>query len=106
MRTIRIVIFSGLVGLAACGNRDERTTEDLRDRCAQLRDHLIDLDVEHVTVDRDAHREALARALGDHFVDDCAERRSAAAVTCGLTAGSLEVAARCEGSRATAEVTP
>ncbi len=110
MRQFRLgIIFSlGIsFALAACGSADEATTEDdLRAQCAQLRDHLIDLDVENVTVDRDAHRAALARALGDHFVDDCAANKSASAITCGLTAGSLEVAAHCEGSPATSEVSP
>ena len=91
---------------AGCAAEDAPSADDARAACAQMRDHLIDLDVENVAVDREAPRAALERALGDGFVDECVAHRSAAAVTCAAHAGSLEVAAHCEGSRATEEVAP
>lgn len=85
---------------------EREPAEDAHAACAHLRDHLVDLDLENVSADRDAHRAALEHALGDGFVDECAAHRSPASVMCASHAGSLEVAARCEGSPASAEVTP
>ena len=107
MRAVRLILSIAILTSACGGQTEEPSAKDeLRDQCAQLRDHLIALDTANVANDREAHRAALARALGDGFVDDCAAKRSATVVSCALAAGSLEAAAHCEGSPATAEVTP
>ena len=107
MRAVGFIISIAIIA-SACGWQAEEPAakDELRDQCAQLRDHLVALDVANVTNDREAHRAALERALGSGFVDDCAARHAPADVTCGIAASSLEAAAHCEGARATAEVTP
>jgi hypothetical protein len=107
MRAVGFILSMAIIASACGGQPEEPSAKDeLRDQCAQLRDHLIAIDTANVANDREAHRAALARALGDHFVDDCAAKQSAADVSCALIAGSLEAAAHCEGSPATTEVTP
>lgn len=111
MRSFRfgiIIAFAATAAVAAsaCTGQDSASDDDAHARCAQLRDHLVDLDVQYVTADRDAHRAAVAHALGDRYVEDCAAHRSPSVVTCELAAGTLATAAHCEGSPATAEVTP
>ena len=67
----RRALLSVLV-LVAC-SRDHGVT---RQRCEQLRDHLVDLRLQQVTPDRPgdppldlaAHRRALQRSLGEKFV--------------------------------------
>ena len=107
MRAVGFIISLAIIASACGGQTEEPVAKDeLRDQCAQLRDHLIAIDVANVANDREAHRAALERALGRDFVDDCAARQTPTVVSCGLAAGSLEAAAHCEGSPATAEVRP
>lgn len=41
--------------------------------CARLREHVIDLRVSEIQQDRDAHRAALRKALGDSYIATCVD---------------------------------
>lgn len=68
-------------------------------RCAELREHLVELQVADIHIasgiDREAHRRALGQALGDQFVGQCIDRLSEAQVDCSLAAADKAAAADC-----------
>ena len=71
-----------VLALAACSH-DRRVT---RQRCEQLRDHLVDLRLQQVLpnrpgdppLDLTAHRRALRRALGERFLTRCEQQMAVA----------------------------
>lgn len=65
----------------------------------RLRDHLVDLELATAMgVDRDAHRKAMQRALGDGFVSSCEARLSETDVACALRARDSAAVAACSTS--------
>jgi hypothetical protein len=84
--------------LAACGDgsseqpRDERATRDTE--CAQVRDHIVDLALGGVQIDREQHRQALLRAYGNEVVSLCANAPQDA-VDCALAATEQGTADQC-----------
>jgi hypothetical protein len=94
-----ILIVALVATLSACDESEsELSSQDSearrRNRCSQLREHLVDTRLSNVTVDRDQHRRALTNALGDQFIDECLGY-SEAAVECGVAAQDSEAVADC-----------
>jgi hypothetical protein len=90
-------IFVGCLGLGCTSSGSDDAIG--RRTCVALRDHLVELRLEGAQPgDLAAHREAMQRALGDGFVDDCL-RTKAAEVRCALGAKDLGAVADC-GPRA------
>ena len=83
--------------LSACASEGNQPPE--ASRCVKLRDHLVDLQVADIHVatgiDREAHRRALASALGDDFTSTCAGTLTEAQVDCALDARDASAAAAC-----------
>jgi hypothetical protein len=71
-------------------------------RCEQLRDYLVDLQVQDINVvtgvDRQSHRRAMSAALGD-AVATCVTKLSDSQVGCALDATSSTMAAACARDR-------
>jgi hypothetical protein len=86
-----------LLFVSACASEGSQPPESTR--CVKLRDHLVDLQVAdiHVAtgVDRNAHRRALAGALGDDFTATCTSKMSESQVDCALGANDAASAAAC-----------
>lgn len=86
-----------LLVLAACASEGNQPPE--ASRCAKLRDHLVDLQVADINpatgIDREAHRRALAGALGEDFATTCTSTLTDSQVECALGAGDASAAAAC-----------
>jgi hypothetical protein len=88
-----------LVGtLAACA--DEPATDDTPlgpspRECAALRDRMIEVRLQGVTVDRAQHQAALETSLGASFLTACATTLNRAQVECGRTAEDAAALAAC-----------
>jgi len=64
--------------------------------CERARERLIDLRLADASeVDREAHRDAMKRALGDSFVSGCTSSMTTAQVRCVLSAADSVSAATC-----------
>lgn len=86
----------GLV-VAACGAGDgDGATETPREQCLRLRDHLVDVQLQSVTADRDQHQAALRAALDVAFVADCVERMDDEARACRLAASDAASLVACD----------
>lgn len=88
--------------LAACDVSESDLSQDgteaqRRLRCTELREHLAEVRVAAVTVDREKHRRAISRALGDGFVETCLGYGEAS-IECGLAAADHATAAGCLAS--------
>ena len=88
-----------ITALAACDVSEselshEGTEAQRRLRCTELREHLAEVRVAEVTVDREKHRRAISRALGDGFVETC-RGFGEASIECGLAAADHATAAEC-----------
>lgn len=83
--------------LSACASEGNQPPE--ASRCMKLRDHLVDLQVADIHVatgiDREAHRRALASALGEDFTSTCTSTLSESQVDCALSANDATAAAAC-----------
>ena len=85
--------------LAACSH-ERRVT---RQRCEQLRDHLVDLRLQqvgpnrpgHPPIDLTAHRRALQRALGEGFLTRCQQQIALAKLDCEFDAKDATTANAC-----------
>lgn len=68
-------------------------------RCAELRDHVVDLQLSNIHiatgVDVEAHRKALTNALGEDFLSSCASKMEDAQVSCILDAKDQAAAQSC-----------
>jgi hypothetical protein len=64
-------------------------------QCRQLREHLVDLRLAGASVDVEAHRATITRALGDRFLSRCATDLTDAQVTCALKASDPATAMQC-----------
>ena len=84
--------------LVSCASSNSDESPEPR-QCEQLRDHLVDLQVGQIHIatgiDREAHRSALSKALGDDFIGSCTGKMSASQVECALAAGDPTAAAGC-----------
>lgn len=88
-----------VVGLAvaACGVGDgDGATETPREQCVRLRDHLVDVQLQSVTADREQHQAALRAALDVAFVADCVERMDDDARACRLAAHDAAALVACD----------
>ncbi len=86
----------GLV-VAACGAGDgDGATETPREQCLRLRDHLVDVQLQSVTADREQHQAALKAALDVAFVGDCVERMDDEARDCRLAAHDAAALVACD----------
>lgn len=85
-----------LLVLSACADGNQPPEAS---RCAKLKDHLVDLQVMdiHVAtgVDREAHRRALAGALGEDFTKNCTSTLTESQVDCALAASDAAAASAC-----------
>lgn len=94
---MRCCVMMLVLVLSACASEGNQPPEARR--CATLRDHLVDLQVADIHVatgiDREAHRRALASALGDDFAATCASTLTEAQVECALGATDATSAAAC-----------
>ena len=82
-----------VVALTASCASDEPTSEQ---RCAQVRDRLIDLRLANAKgVEVDGHRAAMKSALGDDFIQTCKTRLTVAQQQCVLRARDVAAATDC-----------
>ncbi len=71
---------------------------DARQRCADLRDHVVELrlgDVGNPDVDLAAHRAAMQQALGEPFVERCVSELSEPQIHCAMSATESQAVAAC-----------
>ena len=67
--------------------------------CERMRDHLIELRLADATEgNRDAHRVAMKRALGDEFVETCKRSTSASQRRCVFGAADAHAVTKCASS--------
>ncbi len=93
----------GRLALIVClvmGCSDESEDEVTAKPCVELRDHVIGLKLADATqVDRDAHRAAMRRALGDEFVTQCQTAMTETQITCALRAADSGALTACVATR-------
>lgn len=76
-----------VVLLVACGGGAEAPAEVSQSPCEQVREHMIDLRLASAAkIDREAHREAMRRALGEDFLTSCRETMTDSEIRCVLEA--------------------
>ncbi len=93
---VAVGVVAGLA-VAACGAGDgDGATETPRERCLRLRDHLVDVQLQSVTADRDQHQAALRAALDVAFVAECVERMDDEARDCRLAAADAAALVACD----------
>jgi hypothetical protein len=84
--------------LSACTSSVGEEPADSR-HCERLRDHLVDLQVADIHIatgiDREAHRRAMAQALGSSFVSSCIAKLTETQVDCALDTHDAAAAAAC-----------
>ncbi|HVG87239.1 MAG TPA: hypothetical protein VM820_22140 [Vicinamibacterales bacterium] len=81
-----------LVTAAACADDSDHIT---RRDCERLRDHVVGLRLERVTVDREQHKAALVASLGDGFIDACLTSITPTGLRCRLDARATDALAAC-----------
>jgi len=89
------------LGGLGCGATVDDPVTEARQRCTDLRDHVVDLrlkDIADPAVDVAAHRAAMTQALGDHFVDSCLKDLSEKQMNCVLTASDTQSVTDCSSS--------
>ena len=89
-----------LMSLAAalgcsCGNEDSPETHTSRRDCEQLRDRMVEVRLESVTLDRDRHRAAITSSLGEDFLRTCVDTLPRRQVVCGRAAKDAAALAAC-----------
>jgi hypothetical protein len=57
--------------------------------------HVVDVRLEGVTQDRDAHRAALLASLGDQFVDRCIAETTPEEHRCAMAASTIDTLRAC-----------
>lgn len=63
--------------------------------CEQLRQHLVELRLQSVTLDRDSHRAVIEASLGETFISTCVETMPRKQVRCGRAAKDAAALAAC-----------
>ena len=76
------------------GGTGKSEAEQRTERCAKLRDHVVGLQLAGVARDREQHRRALGRALGEEFVARCSNAPDSA-IDCALAATDRASADAC-----------
>lgn len=100
----RVVLLSGVLALVAVvGCTGSKPAPD---RCADYRDHVIDLRLrntptpsmadEQRRAELDKHREVLTRVAGPHLVQQC-KQANRARINCALEAEDTATARKCMG---------
>jgi hypothetical protein len=82
---------------SSCGTGDE--TAATNRQCEQLRDHVVELRLDGVTVDAEKHRATLRRAIGDDFIEKCTADLTRDQIRCGLGATDSKTALECTRDR-------
>ena len=77
------------------GSEDAPAAVTSRGDCERLRDRMVEIRMESVTLDRDRHRAALASSLGADFVRTCVATLPRRQVICGRTAKDAAALAAC-----------
>ncbi len=86
-----------LLLLASCASHEEAGPS--RDRCVQLRDHVVELRLVGLPAsDIAKHREAMRSSLGEDFVDHCVQL-TASQVKCAFAAKDSTSVADCSSSQ-------
>jgi hypothetical protein len=85
-----------LLGVSACVVACDSSEDIGVDACERARDRVVDLRLADATgVDREAHRAAMQRALGESFVESCKLSMTASQVRCVINATDSASANRC-----------
>jgi len=103
VRVVVVVIAVALTGLAStgCGNKPSK------EKCAQLFEHLIDLEIKaggggstamtpEMKDSLDAQRKAVIAASGEKYISTCTSKTPKRVVECQIAAGNLDDVAKCE----------
>lgn len=85
-----LVMVSFMLACASEGSEEARAHQ-----CRQLREHLVDLRLAGASVDVEAHRATITRALGDRFLSRCATDLTDAQLKCALKASDSTTAMEC-----------
>ena len=83
-----------MVVMAACGSERAVIDDGQRD-CAQLRDRLVEIQMQSVTTDRDEVRAAFRASLGDRFIAHCLGEMSDDERACALAANDAAALSAC-----------
>jgi hypothetical protein len=70
-----------------------------RGACERMREHAIELRLDGVVDDRDAHRATARQVLGERYVERCVAETSVAELECSLAAKTLQTLHACAGKR-------
>lgn len=94
-----LVALAAATWVGGCGTESSGLQGSRRD-CTKLRDHMVELRMDSVTVDREQHRAAVTASLGDGFVRRCVEQivdgqMSSKQLQCGLAATDSEALGAC-----------
>jgi hypothetical protein len=94
-----LLLFTLALSTAACADRDN-SADEARDACVELRAHVVDLQLgavgSNLPPDEMArHRDNLESAMGEGFLDQCADERTPAYLECARGSGDLEQLRRC-----------
>jgi hypothetical protein len=92
---MRRIILAFVCAAGACADDPPRPQGLDRSACERMREHMVDVRLEGVVDQRDAHRQALVAALGDDFVTRCETTTSRAAHDCVLAATSIDSIRSC-----------
>lgn len=83
---------------SGCRGTDDSEAPPDRASCERYRDHILDVRLEGVVEDREAHRTALAASLGTDIVAQCLEM-DRAEVACATAAKTLDATRACSSER-------
>lgn len=86
-----VLVIGSLVGCRETAEGGHPSRHD----CAQLREHLIEVRMRAVTLDRPAHRASIEASFGDGFVGECVATMSPSQVRCGRAAADAAALAAC-----------
>jgi hypothetical protein len=91
MARLHVIVIAMI--LAGCAGEQESPAC----RCEKMRDHIVDLQLADTSgIARTKHRDAMRRALGPEFIENCQRSYSAAQVRCVLNATSKASARACK----------
>lgn len=82
-------------GVAVGCGTDASNAADPRERCEQLRERLVSIQMQNVTADLEQHRAAYRAALDDRFLARCVDEMPADERDCALAANDAAALASC-----------
>jgi hypothetical protein len=91
----RAVLALAAVSCASCASSSSDDHGPSRKACEQYRSHVVEVRLEGVTQDRDAHRTALLASLGDQFVDRCVAETAPGELRCAMAASTIDTLRAC-----------